>query len=295
VAYKLLLIALQICVTTANEAEDKSLLIKPDLQNNKNDQQVVLTAATSESEKNILSEGLLTNSQRFSDKYKNILGDSSTNLDLINDSAEILDNNDEKKDELSFGDSIKNGLKFDDFVAPKELETIKKSSYGELTGSANVFKVPKSKTKKTLSTRHSSLKNEATLNDFNSELLFALENDGNFSNYHSYFHAFTQLFDHNKWNINSFEHEVSSACLKDVQTYLNDLSLSIDSAVKVSDASGRYRGLYYFENSFWLGSKQYCEELIRDKVYNLQFFVIKLLIKLEPVTHKVRSMSLPLP
>lgn len=225
---------------------------------------------------------------QFSDNYKQMLTDSSSELDLLNDSAEVLDD-----DALSSSITDKNsGLKFDDFVPEKELKN--SIGYGPLKNDSfmNVYKVPKSKNKKTISTvKHSSIKNEPVMNDFNSEFLFAV-NDGNLTTYDTYFHAFTHLFDHNKWIPNTFSLDVNKACLKDVQIYLNALHISIPWAVKVSDASGRYRGLFYFDNVYWLGSKQFCEEInyaeqSNEAVPMLQFFVVKFIVKIETINLKV--------
>lgn len=224
---------------------------------------------------------------QFSDNYKQMLTESSSELDLLNDSAEVID------DDASSSVTDKNsGLKFDDFVPEKELK--KSIGYGPLPNDSfvNVYKVPKSKSKKTISTiKHSSIKNEPIINDFNSELLFAV-NDGNLTTYDTYFHAFTHLFDHNKWNANTFSLDVNKPCLKDVQIYLNALHMSLPWAVKVSDASGRYRGQFYFENAYWLGSKQFCEEINyveqnNEAVPQLQFFVVKFIVKIETINLKV--------
>jgi hypothetical protein len=216
----------------------------------------------------------------FSENYKRLLGDSSGVLEILNDSSEITDD----------GKDI--ALKFDDFVPKKELALSlgdEKSSLG--SNFMNVFKVPKTKTKKTLSSRLSSLKNEPVVNDFNSELLFTV-NDGNMTDYDTYFHAFTHLYDHSRWNVNSFSLDITKTCRKDMQTYLNDLNLSRDWAVKVNDASGKYRGMFFFDNSFWLGSMQFCTEIDREyggDIPPLQFFVVNLVIKLEPVNQRVST------
>ncbi|KAG5682446.1 hypothetical protein PVAND_011798 [Polypedilum vanderplanki] len=211
--------------------------------------------------------------------YKKLFSDSPSDLDLdiLNDSSEIID------------DSKEIALNFDDFVSQKELSaSIKDNETSFKTNGANVFKVPKTKMKKTIASKHSSIKNEPFINDFNSELLFAIKDD-NLTGYDTYFHAFTHLYDHNKWNINSFSFDITKTCLKDVKKYLNDLKLSRDWALKVNDASGKYRGLFFFENSFWLGSKQYCYEInneFANDIPSLQFFVVKISIKLEPVNKK---------
>lgn len=224
---------------------------------------------------------------KFANNYKKLLSESTSDLDIQNDSSEVVD----EDDELTF-DGKKNGLKFDDFVSRKELEkSLSDDKKSTETTFVNVFKVPKSKTKKTLSTKHSSMKNEPVINDFNSELLFAV-NDENLTSFDTYFHAFTHLYDHNKWNVNTFSIDISKSCLRDMKIYLNDLRLSRDWAVKVSDASGRYRGQFFFENSFWVGSMEYCYETLNeyksDGIPQLQFFLFKFIVKLEPVSHKVR-------
>lgn len=223
---------------------------------------------------------------KFDENYKKLLSESSSDLDIKNDSAEVID-----EDKGFTLDSKKNGLKFDDFVSKKELEESLGDDEKSLdTAFINVFKVPKTKTKKTFSAKHSSIKNEPVINDFNSELLFAL-NEENFTSYETYFHAFTHLYDHNKWNVNMFSINIGKMCLRDMKTYLNDLRLSKNWAVKVSDASGRYRGQFFFENSFWVGSKQFCyeinEEYKNEGIPELQFFVFKFVMKLEPVRKKV--------
>lgn len=218
----------------------------------------------------------------FSENYKQMLSESSSILDLLNDSAEVVDEDESKT----------NGLKFDDFVSKKELEN--SLGFGSKVNDSfmNVYKVPKSKNKKTISTvKHSSIKNDAIVNDFNSESLFAF-NDGNLSSYDTYFHAFQHLFDHSRWNANSFRLDISKTCFKDVQIYLNALTLSVEWSLKMSDASGRYRGLFFFDNAYWLGSKEFCEDI--DSEYRevesmpqLQFFVVTYLAMLQPVNHKV--------
>lgn len=218
---------------------------------------------------------------KFSENYKQMLTESSSELDLLNDSAEVVD-----EDESKTG-----GLKFDDFVSQKELKS--SIGFGPKINDTfkNVFKVAKNK--KTISTiKHSSIKNDAVINDFNSESLFSFS-DGNMSDYDTYFHAFQHLFDHSRWNPNAFRLDIGKTCLKDVQTYLNALSTSQDWAIKVSDASGRYRGMFYFDNFYWLGSKEFCGEVNRENEGNgavpqMKFFVINFLAILEPVNHMVR-------
>lgn len=241
----------------------------------------------------------------FNENYK-LLSQSSADLEILNDSAEVIDDalNDDAIDGLAGIPIKKEGSRFDEFVLPDEFtkthETSSKVPHSDEKYFVNVFKVPKSKTKKTLpqtqSTRslgHSSIRNEPSVNDFNGEKLFALP-DGNFSRYQNYFHAFTNLYDHNFWDANAFVGSISKDCLSDVKIYLNDLRESKDWAIKVADASGRYRGQFYFENDYWLGSKQFCYEVndeTRDKkeIPEMQFFVLKLIVYIQPIYNKVRN------
>lgn len=267
----------KVCAQTGNTNINSGNGILKSLENFQNS--IVATHGV----QNISESGL-----KFSDNYKKLLSESSSELDIKNDSSEVVD----EDDSLTF-DGKKNGLKFDDFVPQKELQKSPNDDKKSIdTSFINVFKVPKSKTKKTLSTKHSSMKNEPVINDFNSELLFAV-NDENLTSYDTYFHAFTHLYDHNKWDVNTFSIDISKSCLRDMKIYLNDLRLSRDWAVKVCDASGRYRGAFFFENSFWVGSKEFCYEINDEHrsegVPDLQFFVFKFTVKLEPVKHKVSN------
>ncbi|CRK99548.1 CLUMA_CG012865, isoform A [Clunio marinus] len=97
------------------------------------------------------------------------------------------------------------------------------------------------------------------------------------------FHAFTQLFDHFMWNIGSFKTLLNGKCFNDVQIYLNELKMSTAWGLRISDASGRYRGQFFFLNDFWLGSKQFCYNInnefknsVNKKYPLLQFFVTNL-------------------
>jgi hypothetical protein len=55
----------------------------------------------------------------------------------------------------------------------------------------------------------------------------------------------------------------------------------------------RYRGLFYFENDYWLGSKQFCYEVNYEyrnakNIPEMQFFVTKVIAKISPVIKKVK-------
>ncbi|KAL7036067.1 hypothetical protein ACKWTF_008679 [Chironomus riparius] len=277
VVYLLWLSNTKVCAQTGNSNISSNGILKS-LENFQNS--IVATHGTQN-----ISESDKVSGLKFSNNYKRLLSESSSDLDIKNDSSEVVD----EDDSLTF-DGKKNGLKFDDFVSQKELQKSPNDDKKSIdTSFINVFKVPKSKMKKTLSTKHSSMKNEPVINDFNSELLFTV-NDENLTNYDTYFHAFTHLYDHNKWDVNTFSIGISKSCLRDMKIYLNDLRLSKDWAVKVCDASGRYRGAFFFENSFWVGSKEFCyetnDEYLSEGIPELQFFVYKFTVKLEPVKHK---------
>lgn len=107
----------------------------------------------------------------------------------------------------------------------------------------------------------------------------------------SFFEEFTQIYNHFNWNpdmINSAQ--TNENCKAELDRYLIALkSGNKPWAFKVSDASGRYRGTYLFENDFWLGSKQFCEEIGKEESDNgeiprLQFFVVRMITNLIPVS-----------
>jgi hypothetical protein len=207
----------------------------------------------------------------FSDDYKMLLsGETKTNLDILNDSAEIDD-----------------ALDTDRILLPEETTT--SSSFKSSDKFKNVYKVPKSKVKKTFTSAfgHASMKNAAVVNDFNAEKLLA---NLNASNYQSNFHAFVNLFDHILWRTDGLS--LSRECSDELNEYLRDLRMSKEWALRVSDACGKYRGLFFFENDYWLGSKQFCYEINRDygkKIPQLQFFVTKLIVKFHGTSQKVRK------
>jgi hypothetical protein len=54
----------------------------------------------------------------------------------------------------------------------------------------------------------------------------------------------------------------------------------------------RYRGLFFFDNDYWLGSKQFCYEVNAEhkdvgNVPEMLFFVVKIIAKISPVMKKV--------
>lgn len=110
----------------------------------------------------------------------------------------------------------------------------------------NISKVPKTFRKRTLSVPPKPASNFSAVNDI------SIAKSSTTSFEHN-FHALTRLFDHSIWNSNSFEKNMTRGCAKDISLYLKDLKDHANWALKVSDASGRYRGLFFFENDYWLG------------------------------------------
>lgn len=106
----------------------------------------------------------------------------------------------------------------------------------------------------------------------------------------SFFEEFTHVFDHFNWSSDMINRtHIKENCRVELNEYLHALKSGSEPwAFKVSDASGRYRGTYLFDNDFWLGSKQFCEEIGSEKSGNgkmpeLQFFVVRMITNLIPV------------
>lgn len=217
-------------------------------------------------------------SLKFDEEYKALLsGESPATLDLLNDSAEVDDAiNDESDDTPD---------PFDELVLPSMGTPTSKPRQDD--SNKNVYKVPKSGSKKYMKPMEgASMKRNGPTFDY----LLANAN-GNSTQYENHFHAFISMFDHYHWNVSSLA-SLSAACARDVSSYLTDLMSYRGWAIKASDASGRYRGQFFFDNDFWLGSKQFCYEINREykgmrDVPVLQFFVVKVNVKLFAMTKKV--------
>lgn len=198
----------------------------------------------------------------FDENYETLLnGKASSDIDLLNDSAEVDDAIEE----------------FKEFALPKEMTRTPAKKHQSFPFK-NVYKVPKKVTKSV--PRAASLRSGHTVNDFNPEA-FSLKENSN----QSYFHVFSNLYDHFMWSTSSLM-SLSEPCLSDMSLYLNELKHSTDWAIRASDASGRYRGLFFFDNDYWLGSKQFCYEINYQKRTNDQpemlFFVVEIVVKLLP-------------
>lgn len=177
-----------------------------------------------------------TASLQFNKNYKMLLtGESLSSVDLMNDSAEVEDGlNSDAREALD-------GPKIDEFLLQETKEKHADPSPKFKQNFKNVYKVPKSKNKKTQpsirSSSHASLNNSPVINDFNPEKLISSLN-GNSTKNETSFHDFTNLYDHYLWDISSMS-SVSQACFKEMSIYLAALKDSQDWALKTSDASGR--------------------------------------------------------
>ena len=196
----------------------------------------------SESEIKLTSTHPTSARLRTDENYKTLSNKSSVDIDILNDSSEVDDFSDTGQKTV--------GLGFDDFVSPKMLSkqsALPPSQFNELKLIKNVFKVPKTRNKKTLPQSLSSLYGDPAMFD-------RLSNGySNLTRYQNYFHAFSSLFDHFLWNVSSYSTTLNNLCTEDVNIYLNDLKLHVNWALKASDASGKYRGLFFFDNDYWLG------------------------------------------
>lgn len=195
----------------------------------------------------------------FDGKYKLLLsGDVASDLDVLNDSSEI----DEPSEHDIFASDD------DDFYKlqfPDKESTTTTKSLPKHNNKENIYKVPPKS--RPVKKKFSMLKGENL--DINA------------------FEQFTRLFDHFEWNLeNSNSSGISRMCVEDVQLYLNDLRNSKEWAIRAVDASGRFRGLFFSDNDFWLGSKDLCDEVNNINIGNrkiprLEFFVMKILIKFD--------------
>jgi hypothetical protein len=174
---------------------------------------------------------------QFDADYKMLLsGETSTKVDLMNDSAEVDDGlNSDAREILGV---LPGGSGIDDFLRQNTQYT---NDYSSISSKnfKNVYKVPKSKTKKTQPSRsfgHASLNNNPVINDFNPEKLISSVSGS--SRNETPYHDFTNLYDHFMWEISSIS-SLSQACTKEMSFYLKALRDGKDWALKASDASGR--------------------------------------------------------
>lgn len=192
----------------------------------------------SESETNVTSTHPSVRLQT-DDNSETLSNNSTVDIDALNDSSEVYDNSDTSQTLGSPG--------LDDLVLPKVFEESSSplSHLGQLKATKNVFKVPKTKNKKTLRQPLKSLHGDPTIKDSSAEY-------SNITRNQNYFHSFTSLYDHFLWDTSSFA-KVNNVCVEDINIYLKALKGHASWALKASDASGKYRGLFLFDNDYWLG------------------------------------------
>lgn len=196
----------------------------------------------------------LNDSFLFSENLKSITRKTPASLEIENDSAENFDSTEDEDERKS---------EFDDLVLTQTKSNSSDSSHLSKNANKNVYKVPRHGKKTMKSPQHMS---------------YNMPQSSRFMSDEQYFQVFASLFDHYKWNIPDLKASLSRSqqCFKDIENYLNQLRLSREWAIKIADASGRYRGMFFFENDYWLGSQQFCNEINNDyEDVALQFFVVK--------------------
>lgn len=205
----------------------------------------------SESATAVATNALKSNNTLQIDRSNKIMK-TPASLEIENDSSENFDS---EEDESTKSD-------FDELTLTQTRKNSSESFFP--SSNKNVYKVPR---------KDSSKKTEKS---FSPNIARSPRMQSN----EKYFQIFVSLFDHYAWNIPSLESTLhqSPQCFKEVEHYLNQLKLSKDWAMKTIDASGRYRGMFFFENDYWLGSKQFCYEISNDYEVSLQFFVIQALV-----------------
>ncbi|CAG9765093.1 unnamed protein product [Ceutorhynchus assimilis] len=98
---------------------------------------------------------------------------------------------------------------------------------------------------------------------------------------------FSGLFDQNQWN-NHLGVLKNQTCKRNMEFYIGKLKNGSSWAAKMYDASGRYNGLFFMGNDFWLGSKVLCQELQNNEAnievppFVLSYFVAKIRLSLSP-------------
>jgi hypothetical protein len=147
-----------------------------------------------------------------------------SDIDEKNDSAEVdelgLDSDD-------FGLSISQQepakpSRFDGFDLPdiftKNLDIFNATNLG--TSSGHVYKVPKSKVRKSRTPTNYEPTNQMNLEPHAEKLV---ANKTSFYKYNSAFQIFINMYDHYFWNIENLSKNVSKACANDLRIYLEDL------------------------------------------------------------------------
>ncbi|XP_055297842.1 uncharacterized protein LOC129566166 isoform X2 [Sitodiplosis mosellana] len=100
------------------------------------------------------------------------------------------------------------------------------------------------------------------------------------------FRYISNLYDQYEWDADELRKVLSPRCSSDMYVYLDALAKGKIWATRASDASGRYRGQFLFDNNHWLGSILECEFEQIDEM-ELSFFVVTTLIHSpEPMIEK---------
>uniref|UniRef100_A0A336M422 CSON009464 protein n=1 Tax=Culicoides sonorensis TaxID=179676 RepID=A0A336M422_CULSO len=113
-------------------------------------------------------------------------------------------------------------------------------------------------------------------------------------------HLFINLYDHHLWDSEKIRGNVTEQCGKDMKSYLTKLRGGSPLALRTSDVSGRYGGLYFFGNDFWMGSLDYCNEVnflnqkqgTLDRLPKMGFFMAKILVRIDPYFAEAKLLQL---
>ncbi|XP_031632725.1 uncharacterized protein LOC116346685 [Contarinia nasturtii] len=101
------------------------------------------------------------------------------------------------------------------------------------------------------------------------------------------FRFITNLYDQYEWDADELRKVLSPRCASDMYVYLDALIKGKIWAAKASDASGRYRGQFMFDNNHWLGSILECDGLAKIDEMEVSFFVATTLVASpEPLIEK---------
>ncbi|XP_063709140.1 uncharacterized protein LOC134837684 [Culicoides brevitarsis] len=114
------------------------------------------------------------------------------------------------------------------------------------------------------------------------------------------FHLFINMYDHHLWDAEKIKANVSDQCGKDMKNYLGKVRNGVPVALKASDSSGRYGGIYFFGNDFWMGSKTFCDEVNLEsrelgqieRLPEMSFYMIKILVRMDPYFTEAKLLQL---
>lgn len=251
-----------------------------------------------------------------------------SDIDEKNDSAEVdelgLDSDDFALPSPTQNQGESKPSRFDGFNLPdiftKNLDIFNASNIRPQDGQ-HIYKVPKGKVRKSRTSKNYEPSNQMRLEPYAEKLV---ANKTSFYKYNSVFQMFINMYDHYFWNAEDLARNISKDCADDLRTYLEDLKMGkiwalkgknlyhkilreifrtsrlITKSLLVSDASGRYNGLSFFDNDSWLGSKASCTETNRyikkelmkthPELPELEFVIIRVLATLNTIFSKVRNL-----